>query len=39
MSNKVRPEPAKYKITNWPCYNETLKLRGALMVWLDCDLP
>lgn len=38
MSDRVRPEPAKYKTTNWKRYNEALKSRGALMIWLDCDL-
>lgn len=38
MSGRVKPEPAKYKTTNWKSYNEVLKLRGALMIWLDRDL-
>jgi len=38
MSDRVRPEPAKYKTTNWKRYNEALKSRGTLMIWLDCDL-
>ena len=38
MSDRVRPEPAKYKTTNWRRYNQALKARGALMVWLDRDL-
>ncbi len=38
MSDRVRPEPAKYRRTNWRRYNQTLKARGALMIWLDRDL-
>ncbi len=38
MSDRVRPEPAKYKTTNWRRYNQALKARGSLMIWLDRDL-
>ncbi len=38
MSDRVRPEPAKYKTTNWRRYNQALNARGALMIWLDRDL-
>ena len=38
MSDRVRPAPAKYKTTNWRRYNQALKSRGALMIWLDRDL-
>ena len=38
MSDRVRPEPAKYKTTNWRRYNQALKACGALMIWLDRDL-
>ena len=38
MSDRVRPEPAKYKTKNWSSYNQALKARGALMIWLDRDL-
>ena len=38
MSDRVRPAPAKYKTTNWKRYNQALKARGALMIWLDRDL-
>jgi hypothetical protein len=37
MSDRVRPEPAKNKTTNWMRYNHALKC-GALMVWLNRDL-
>ena len=32
MSDRVRPEPAKYKTTNWRRYNQALKARGALIL-------
>jgi hypothetical protein len=32
-SNK--PEPARYKTTNWKQYNAALKRRGSLLVWID----
>lgn len=38
MSGRVRPAPAKFKTTNWRNYNQALKARGALMIWLDRDL-
>ena len=38
MSDRVRPEHAKYKTTNWRRYNQALKARGVLMIWLDRDL-
>jgi hypothetical protein len=25
----------KYRTKNWKTYNETLKARGSLLVWLD----
>ncbi len=28
----------KYKTTNWPSYNDALKRRGSLTVWLDPDM-
>jgi hypothetical protein len=30
--------PQKYRTTNWKTYNETLKVRGSLLVWLDPTL-
>ena len=32
MSKPLRP---KYQTTNWPTYNQSLKRRGQLLVWLD----
>ena len=33
-----KPPRAKYRTTNWSEYNEALKHRESLMVWLDADL-
>lgn len=30
-----RPAPPSYKTKNWPTYNEALKRRGSLTIWLD----
>ena len=30
-----RPTPPTYKTRNWPAYNEALKRRGSLTIWLD----
>ena len=27
--------PPAHKTRNWPAYNETLKRRGSLTIWLD----
>jgi hypothetical protein len=35
MSN---PEPARYRTTSWKSYNEALKRRGSLLIWLDKDM-
>jgi Transposase DDE domain len=35
MSAPVKP---KYKTTNWKEYNEALKSRGSLLIWLDQDM-
>ena len=37
MNESKRPR-GKYKTTNWRRYNQALKARGALMIWLDRDL-
>ncbi len=28
----------KYKVTNWPAYNEGLKQRGSLTLWIDAGI-
>lgn len=33
-----KPAPARYRTTNWPSYNASLKQRGNLLVWLDPDM-
>lgn len=33
-----KPEPARYRTTNWKSYNEALKRRGSLLIWLDKDM-
>jgi hypothetical protein len=30
-----KPTPTKYKTTNWKAYNQALRARGSLTVWLD----
>ena len=32
-----RPTPPTYKTRNWPAYNEALKRRGSLTIWVDAD--
>ncbi len=31
-------EKAKYKITNWPEYNNALKQRGNINIWFQSDI-
>ena len=33
-----RPTPPTYKTKNWPAYNEALKRRGSLTIWLDPEM-
>jgi hypothetical protein len=35
MSKSPKP---KYRTTNWPAYNESLRQRGSLMLWIDKDM-
>ncbi len=30
-----KPAPARYRTTNWSSYNEALRQRGSLLIWLD----
>ncbi|WP_241649219.1 transposase, partial [Paenirhodobacter populi] len=32
------PAPVRYRTTNWRIYNEALKRRGSLLIWLDRDM-
>lgn len=34
----TKPEPARYRTTNWKSYNDALKQRGSLLIWLDKDM-
>ena len=34
-----RPTPQTYKTRNWPAYNDGLKRRGSLTIWLDREMP
>lgn len=29
------PTPPAYRTKNWPAYNEALKRRGSLAIWVD----
>ena len=33
-----RPEPARFRTTNWPACNDALGKRGALLIWLDKEM-
>ncbi len=33
-----KPVPARYRTTNWKSYNDALKRRGSLLIWLDRDM-
>ncbi|SIT19291.1 Transposase DDE domain-containing protein [Paracoccus saliphilus] len=33
-----KPEPARHRTTNWTSFNEGLKRRGSLLIWLDKDM-
>ena len=33
-----KPAPARYRTTNWPEYNASLRRRGSLLVWLDREM-
>ena len=37
MSDRVRPQ-VQYRTTNWKSYNEALRSRGDLTMWLDRDM-
>jgi hypothetical protein len=31
----MKPAPQKYRTTNWKTYDEALKARGSLLIWLE----
>ena len=33
-----KPDPTRYRITNWPDYNAALRKRGSLLIWLGKDM-
>ena len=34
----TKPEPARYRTTNWKSCNDALKQRGSLLIWPDKDM-
>jgi len=33
-----KPAPARYRTTNWSSYNDALRKRGSLLIWLDKEM-
>ena len=33
-----KPKPARYRATNWSSYNDALRKRGSLLIWLDKEM-
>lgn len=33
-----KPTPARYRTTNWSSYDDALKKRGSLLIWLDKEM-
>lgn len=33
-----KPKPARYRTTNWSAYNDALRKRGSLLIWLDKEM-
>ena len=34
----TKPPCARYRTTNWKSYNDALKRRGSLLIWLDKEM-
>ncbi len=34
----TKPETVRYRTTNWKSYNDALRRRGSLLIWLDKDM-
>ena len=34
----TRPDHACYRMTNWKSYNDVLRRRGSLLIWLNRDM-
>jgi hypothetical protein len=30
-----KPKPARYRTANWSTYNDALRKRGSLLIWVD----
>ena len=37
-SRRHKFEKRRYRITNWPAYNENLRQRGDVTVWLSPEM-
>ena len=33
-----KPSPSRYRTTNWSSYNQALRKRGSLLIWLDEEM-
>ena len=33
-----KPKPARYRTSNWSSYNDALRKRGSLLIWLDKEM-
>ena len=33
-----KPEPGRYRTTNWSAYDVALRKRGSLLIWLDKEM-
>lgn len=33
----IKPDPICYRTANWRTYNDALKRRGSLLIWLNKD--
>lgn len=33
-----KPKPARYRISNWTTYNDALKKRGSLLIWVSKEM-
>ena len=34
----TKPEAIRYRATNWKSYNDTLRRRGSLLIWLERNM-
>lgn len=33
-----KPSPPRYRTTNWSSYNNALRRRGSLLIWVDKEM-